>query len=143
VDEKVLAKVREMVLPQVERHGAIEAWIIDDTGFFADSEDGRLAALRSPMPRPFRRRPSACEKFSSRQHQPTLYCDGNVGHQGYRLFFRTSVMAHQYWGPYHLGGGRPPSWVMMLMERCGLWGTTARKIGFLTDRAFPYRLARC
>ena len=32
-DDKVLAKVREMVLPQIERHGAIEAWIIDDTGF--------------------------------------------------------------------------------------------------------------
>ena len=32
-DEKVLAKVREMVLPAIERHGAIEAWIIDDTGF--------------------------------------------------------------------------------------------------------------
>ena len=32
-DEKVLAKVREMVLPPIERHGAIEAWIIDDTGF--------------------------------------------------------------------------------------------------------------
>src|SRR5450755_684188 len=32
-DEKVLAKVREMVLPEVERHGAVEAWIIDDTGF--------------------------------------------------------------------------------------------------------------
>ena len=32
-DEIVLAKVREMVLPQIERHGAIEAWIIDDTGF--------------------------------------------------------------------------------------------------------------
>ena len=32
-DEAVLAKVREMVLPQIERHGAIEAWIIDDTGF--------------------------------------------------------------------------------------------------------------
>src|SRR5436305_9860246 len=32
-DEKVLAKVREMVLPQIERHGAIEAWILDDTGF--------------------------------------------------------------------------------------------------------------
>ena len=31
-DERVLAKVREMVLPQVERHGRIEAWIIDDTG---------------------------------------------------------------------------------------------------------------
>ena len=26
-DEKVLAKVREMVLPEVERHGSIEAWI--------------------------------------------------------------------------------------------------------------------
>src|SRR6202171_6028451 len=32
-DEKVLAKVREMVLPEMERQGAIEAWIIDDTGF--------------------------------------------------------------------------------------------------------------
>jgi SRSO17 transposase len=32
-DAKVLAKVRELVLPQMERHGPIEAWIIDDTGF--------------------------------------------------------------------------------------------------------------
>src|SRR5260370_24499256 len=32
-DEKVLAKVRETVLPAIERHGPIEAWIIDDTGF--------------------------------------------------------------------------------------------------------------
>lgn len=32
-DEAVLAKVREMVLPEIERRGAIEAWIIDDTGF--------------------------------------------------------------------------------------------------------------
>jgi len=31
-DERVLAKVREMVLPEIERHGPIEAWIIDDTG---------------------------------------------------------------------------------------------------------------
>ena len=31
-DGKVLAKVRELVLPQIERHGGIEAWIIDDTG---------------------------------------------------------------------------------------------------------------
>ena len=31
-DEKVLAKVREMVVPAMERHGPIEAWIIDDTG---------------------------------------------------------------------------------------------------------------
>jgi SRSO17 transposase len=32
-DEKVLAKVRELVLPEIECHGPIEAWIIDDTGF--------------------------------------------------------------------------------------------------------------
>jgi SRSO17 transposase len=32
-DQAVLDKVREMVLPSIERHGAIEAWIIDDTGF--------------------------------------------------------------------------------------------------------------
>src|SRR5215470_10351764 len=32
-DEKVLGKVRELVLPEVERHGPIEAWIIDDTSF--------------------------------------------------------------------------------------------------------------
>ena len=32
-DDKVLAKVREQVLPAIERHGPIEAWIIDDTGF--------------------------------------------------------------------------------------------------------------
>src|SRR5438270_5442977 len=32
-DEKVLAKVCESVLPAIERHGPIEAWIIDDTGF--------------------------------------------------------------------------------------------------------------
>jgi SRSO17 transposase len=32
-DEKVLAKVREMVVPEMERQGPIEAWIIDDTSF--------------------------------------------------------------------------------------------------------------
>ncbi|WP_446719530.1 IS701 family transposase, partial [Inquilinus sp. OTU3971] len=32
-DERVLAKVRDLVLPSIERHGPIEAWIIDDTGF--------------------------------------------------------------------------------------------------------------
>jgi SRSO17 transposase len=31
-DEKVLAKVRELVLPAIEKDGPIEAWIIDDTG---------------------------------------------------------------------------------------------------------------
>jgi SRSO17 transposase len=32
-DERVLAKVRELVVPAIEQHGPIEAWIIDDTGF--------------------------------------------------------------------------------------------------------------
>jgi SRSO17 transposase len=32
-DDKVLAKVREMVLPAIEKDGPIEAWIIDDTSF--------------------------------------------------------------------------------------------------------------
>ena len=33
LDEPILAKVREMALPAIERHGPIEAWIIDDTSF--------------------------------------------------------------------------------------------------------------
>jgi hypothetical protein len=32
-DQQVLAKVREMVLPDIKRHGPIEAWIFDDTDF--------------------------------------------------------------------------------------------------------------
>jgi hypothetical protein len=32
-EENVLGKVREMVVPEMERHGPIKAWIIDDTGF--------------------------------------------------------------------------------------------------------------
>src|SRR5260370_42342121 len=32
-DERVLTKVREMVLPAIERHGPIEAWVIDDTSY--------------------------------------------------------------------------------------------------------------
>jgi SRSO17 transposase len=32
-DERVLARVREMVVPAIERHGPIEAWIIDDTSY--------------------------------------------------------------------------------------------------------------
>ena len=32
-DEKVLGRVRDLVLPSLERHGPIEAWIVDDTGF--------------------------------------------------------------------------------------------------------------
>jgi len=32
-DDKVLGKVRTMLVPEMERHEPIEAWIIDDTGF--------------------------------------------------------------------------------------------------------------
>src|SRR5450755_3179315 len=32
-DESVLAKVRELVMPAIERHGPITAWIIDDTSY--------------------------------------------------------------------------------------------------------------
>ncbi|MCP3380419.1 transposase [Bradyrhizobium sp. CCGUVB4N] len=32
-DQQVLSKIRELVLPAIERHGEIEAWIIDDTDF--------------------------------------------------------------------------------------------------------------
>jgi SRSO17 transposase len=32
-DEAVLAIVREQVLPEIERHGAIRTWIVDDTSF--------------------------------------------------------------------------------------------------------------
>lgn len=32
-DERVVTKVREMVLPVMERQGPVEAWIIDDTSF--------------------------------------------------------------------------------------------------------------
>jgi SRSO17 transposase len=33
LDEPVLAEVRKMVVPKIERHGPIEVWIIDDTSF--------------------------------------------------------------------------------------------------------------
>ena len=32
-DEALLARVRDLVLPAIERHGPITAWIVDDTGF--------------------------------------------------------------------------------------------------------------
>ena len=31
-DDKLLARIRKLVLPKIEQHGAIAAWIIDDTG---------------------------------------------------------------------------------------------------------------
>jgi SRSO17 transposase len=32
-DEAMLAAVRQQVMPAIERHGAVRAWIMDDTGF--------------------------------------------------------------------------------------------------------------
>ena len=32
-DAAVLAKVRELILPVIEQHGPIQAWIVDDTSF--------------------------------------------------------------------------------------------------------------
>jgi SRSO17 transposase len=32
-DEAMLAAVRQQVMPAIQRHGAVRAWIIDDTGF--------------------------------------------------------------------------------------------------------------
>ena len=32
-DEALMGRVRDWVLPRIERRGAIRAWIIDDTGF--------------------------------------------------------------------------------------------------------------
>lgn len=32
-DEALLARMRDRVLLQIERHGPIRAWIVDDTGF--------------------------------------------------------------------------------------------------------------
>src|SRR5258706_11219792 len=32
-DEAVLGKIRVLTLPLLEKHGPVEAWIVDDTGF--------------------------------------------------------------------------------------------------------------
>src|SRR5215471_7010232 len=42
-DESVLAKVRELVMPAIERHGPIKAWIIDDTSYPRGDPFGRRA----------------------------------------------------------------------------------------------------
>jgi hypothetical protein len=42
----VLAKVRELVMPAIERHGPIEAWIIDDTSYPKRPPAGALALIR-------------------------------------------------------------------------------------------------
>lgn len=43
-DAKVLAKMRELVVPALERSGGIEAWIVDDSGI------PRRACIRSAWP---------------------------------------------------------------------------------------------
>jgi len=43
-DARVLAKVREMVLPSIQAHGPIDVWIIDDTGM---PKQGRHSACVS------------------------------------------------------------------------------------------------
>ncbi|MDB5522986.1 MAG: family transposase [Rhizobium sp.] len=48
-DEVLLARVRDLVLPLIERHGPIEAWIVNDTGFPKKGRHfgrGRAAILR-------------------------------------------------------------------------------------------------
>src|SRR5262245_559175 len=39
LDEPVLAEVREIVVPKIERHGPIEVWIVDDTSFPKQGRD--------------------------------------------------------------------------------------------------------
>jgi hypothetical protein len=55
-DERVFVKVHEMVVPQLERHGAIEAWIIDDTGF-PKQGDGFCAKSMTWRVQPTQNRP--------------------------------------------------------------------------------------
>ena len=43
-DEAVLQKIRQLVLPGIERQGRIEAWIVDDTGFTRGYAFGRRRA---------------------------------------------------------------------------------------------------
>ena len=46
-DAALLARVRELVLPAVERREPVQAWIIDDTGFPNPSASAQEAGIRS------------------------------------------------------------------------------------------------
>ena len=77
-DARVLSRIQELILPIIEDSGAIEAWIIDDTGFpkkgrhsvggrvsiAVSSASGTTARLRSACRWPIMRRacrsPGAC-----------------------------------------------------------------------------------
>jgi len=47
VGRAVLAKVREMAVPAMERHGPIETWIFEDTSFLPSTVPTRLACTVS------------------------------------------------------------------------------------------------
>jgi len=47
-DERVLSRIQELTLPIIERSGAIEAWIIDGTGFAKKDPMGVWRATGAP-----------------------------------------------------------------------------------------------
>src|SRR4051812_39154684 len=47
-DERVLSRVQELTVPVIEHSGAIEAWIIDDTGFPKKDPMGVWLAIFAP-----------------------------------------------------------------------------------------------
>src|SRR5215212_5872844 len=47
-DERVLSRIQELTLPIIESSGAIEAWIIDDTGFAKKEPMGVWRATGAP-----------------------------------------------------------------------------------------------
>ena len=77
-DEAVLRVVRQQVLPAIERHGAIRAWIIDDTAFpkkgthsvgVARQYCGQLGKQDNSDVR--------CQCLSARHNELRSSCEGN------------------------------------------------------------------
>src|SRR3984957_11719617 len=78
-DEQVLAKVRGQVLPAIERHGPIEAWIIDDTGFAKRGRDSVGVAHQNCGELGQAGNFAVTVKLSNAHHHPSLPV-------GYRLY---------------------------------------------------------